>query len=169
MSSSTAVTALPTVLSTKVPMPNPRSSTAPRFTGSRVVDFCNDLEIHAANAGIADADIPSHVLRYCSTKVKVVIEHCDELSNRDWTACRDFLIDLYELSDRAPRASADKLRTWIKTVEKGPTFVRREDIDKYHREFLARSALLVKKKLIVQTELDMRFYKGLPKEIKKRI
>jgi Aspartyl protease len=157
------------MVSTKVPMPTPRSSKAPRFNGTRVVEFCDDLEMHASNAGLPDADIPSYVSRYCSSKVKQVIEHCDELAGNDWTVCRTFLIDLYESSDRAPRASADRLRAWVKIAEKAPAFVRREDVDKYHREFLARSSQLVKKKLIVQTELDMRFYKGLPKEIKKKI
>jgi Aspartyl protease len=125
--------------------------------------------MHAANAGLPDSDIPSYVLRYCSSKVKIVIEFCEELGKKDWKVCRDFLIDLYESTDQVPRVSADKLRAWIKQKEKSPAFTRREEVDKYHREFIARSAQLTQKKLIVQTELDMRFYKGLPKDIKKRI
>jgi len=150
-------------------MPVPRSSLAPRFSGTRVVEFCNSLEIHAANAGLPDAEIPSYVLRYCSTKVRQVIEHCEELEKKDWVLCRTFLIDLYESADRVPRPSADKLRAWIKQTGKNSAFVCRGDVDKYHQEFLARSSRLAQKKLITQTELDLRFYKGLPKEIKEKI
>jgi hypothetical protein len=155
-----------------VPMPTPGTPTAPYFKGKRVEDFLDSLEQHADSARVAHTQLPGYVLRYCHTKVRIVIEGSAVWAGDDWVKARTFLADLYISNDAIPVNSPDRLRQWsLKHGESGMMLSRR-DVDKYYREFTALSSGLAPSRML-ETEVSLCFYRGIPTtlriKIKKRI
>ena len=56
-----------------VPMPTAGTPGAPKFKGKHVSDFLDVLEQHANSARVPHSLLPGYVLRYCHTKVRMVI------------------------------------------------------------------------------------------------
>ena len=101
-------------------MPTPRTPTAPHFKGKHVQDFLDSLEQHADSARVPHSQLPRYVLRYCHTKVRIVIEGSAVWNGDDWVSARNFLADLYSSNDSIPINSPDRLRQWcLKHGESG--------------------------------------------------
>jgi len=95
-----------------VPMPTPGTPGAPKFKGKHISDFLDVLEQHADSARVSHSLLPSYVLRYCHSKVRLVIGASSFLSGDDWVATRVYLTDLYGSNDSVPSNSPDHLRHW---------------------------------------------------------
>jgi len=95
-----------------IPMPTPGMPGAPKFKGKHVSDFLDVLEQHADSARVSHSLLPSDVLRYCHSKVQVVIGASMHLSGDDWVATRVYLTNLYGLNDSIPPNSLDCLHHW---------------------------------------------------------
>lgn len=65
--------------SNAVPMPAPHDRHAPYFDGDQVQDFLDLLEQHVDRARVVHLQLPGYVFRYCSRRVKRVIENMLEL------------------------------------------------------------------------------------------
>ena len=90
-----------------VPMPTPGTLGAPKFKGKRVSDFLDTLEQHADSARVPHLLLPGYVLRYCHSKVRMVIGSSPLLSGDDWVSTRVYLDDLYGSNDAIPLNSPD--------------------------------------------------------------
>ncbi|KAG6807028.1 hypothetical protein H0H92_009109, partial [Tricholoma furcatifolium] len=58
----------------RLKMPAPRAKDAPEFKGTNVIDFLDDVERCADTAGLSYNALPSIALRYCTRKVRNVVE-----------------------------------------------------------------------------------------------
>ncbi|KIJ54599.1 hypothetical protein M422DRAFT_106114, partial [Sphaerobolus stellatus SS14] len=122
-------------------------------------------EILGKNAGLTSAELPKCILPYCTDIIKRSIEWGDEFNETNWEAAKEFLIELYKSSDQGPTLSIDQLRTYIKESKSKPDFVQRIDLNRYHLYFLTIAGQLKKRGIIDKRELELRFFKGLPKGI----
>lgn len=152
-----------------LPMPTPNTSGAPKFKGKLVSDFLDSLEVHADAARLPHTSLPQYVLRYCHYKVRHVIENSTLFAGHDWVAVRTYLIDLYASNDRAPHVSADRLRLWVKKHADAKSFLRIQDVDRYYREFTSQSTVLLAKSLILEAEINVLFYRGIPNALRPKI
>ncbi|KAI0323294.1 hypothetical protein GY45DRAFT_1408148, partial [Cubamyces sp. BRFM 1775] len=116
--------------------------------------------------GISDADLPSHVPRYCSRDVKAVLVDEHVFSGQDWRAARDRLITLYETQMKKYRPTVEKLRRFVAVEQKKVTIRSLETLDTYRNEFAKRSGGLSRKKEISEVERDLLFFQGLPKDVR---
>jgi len=110
MNSSSSDTSLNATLG--VPMPTPGTPSAPKFRGKHVSDFLDALEQHADSARVSHSLLPGYVLRYCHSKVRLVIGASALLSGDDWVRTRVYLTDLYGSNDSVPPNSPDRLCHW---------------------------------------------------------
>ena len=155
-----------------IPMPTPGTPTAPDFKGKHVQDFLDSLEQHADSTQVPQSQLPRYVLRYCHTKVRIIIEGSAVWNGDDWVSARNFLADLYSSNDSIPINSPDRLCQWcLKHGESGIVLSWR-DVDKYYREFMALSSGLAPSRML-ETEISLCYYRGIPTtlrmKIKKRI
>lgn len=152
-----------------VPMPNSNSRVAPFFKGRRVSDFLDSLELAGDAAGLARSALPPLVLRYCSTKVRQVLKNAPALNATDWTAVRTLLIDLYASEDTEDKISADKLRTWVRKHSEEGNITRLTEVDRYYRRFLGMAQPLKEASLLLENDMNLLFYRGIPKALRQRI
>ncbi|KAF9800345.1 hypothetical protein IEO21_10382 [Rhodonia placenta] len=150
-------------------MPRPHSKHAPRFKGTSLDDFLEDFEAIARNAGVLNTEWPRTLPRYCVQEVRDVIEHLPVFQGSDWAIAKAALTELYQSNDKRRRVTADKLREFVADSAKTQSFRSRKDLDVYTRQFLAMSGELKRRNLITDNEINLRFYKGLPREVKLRI
>ena len=155
-----------------VPMPTPGTPGAPKFKGKHVSDFLDALEQHADSARVPHSLLPGYVLRYCHSKVRLVIGASSHLSGDDWVTTRVYLTDLYGSNDSVPPNSPDRLRHWCSSHGESGSITSRKDVDKYYRDFTALSSDLTPHKMLAN-DVYLCFYRGIPTSlracIKKRI
>jgi hypothetical protein len=151
-----------------VPMPTPGTPGAPKFKGKRVSDFLDALEQHADSARVSHTLLPGYVLRYCHSKVRMVIGSSLLLSGDDWVAVRVYLDDLYGSNDSIPLNSPDRLRQWCSKHGESGNLTSRKDVDKYYRDFTALSADLAPNKMLAN-EVHLCFYRGIPASLRSKI
>ena len=151
-----------------VPMPTPGTPGAPKFKGKRVSDFLDTLEQHADSARVPHSLLPGYVLRYCHSKVQMVIGSSPLLSGDDWVSTRVYLDDLYRSNDAIPLNSPDRLRQWCSKHGKSGNLTSRKDVDKYYRDFTALLADLAPSKMLTN-EVHLCFYRGIPTSLRSRI
>ena len=145
------------------PMPTPSSPGAPRFKGECVNEFLDSLEVHANSAEVDLNDLPSYVLRYCSRRVKYVIEVATCWSQYDWAVARAYLIKLYGSNDKKQHITSDKLRRWIKKHSMKKAFNSLQDVDRYYHEFTAQASHLITGSQRSENEANILFFRGIPK------
>jgi len=151
-----------------VPMPTPGTPGAPKFKGKRVSDFLDALEQHADSARVSHMLLPGYVLRYCHSKVQMVIGSSLLLSGDDWVAVRVYLDDLYGSNDSIPLNSPDRLCQWCSKHGELGNLTSRKDVDKYYRDFTALSADLAPNKMLAN-EVHLCFYRGIPASLRAKI
>ena len=151
-----------------VPMPTPGTPGAPKFKGKRISDFLDSLEQHADSARVPHSQLPSYVLRYCHTKVRMVIGASALLTGDDWVATRLYLDDLYGSNDSIPLNSPDRLRQWCTKHGESGNITSRKEVDKYYRDFTALSADLTPHKMLAN-DVHLCFYRGIPTSLRSRI
>ena len=151
-----------------VPMPTPGTPGAPKFKGKHVSDFLDSLEQHADSARVAHSLLPGYVLRYCHTKVRMVIGASKLLSGDDWVSTRVYLTDLYGSNDSIPPNSPDRLRHWCASHGESGIIASRKDVDKYYRDFTALSSDLTTTKML-ENDVNLCFYRGIPTTLRTRI
>jgi len=115
-----------------VPMPTPGTPGAPKFKGKHISDFLDVLEQHADSARVSHSLLPSYVLRYCHSKVHLVIGASSFLSGDDWVATRVYLTNLYRSNDSVPSNSPDRLRHWCSSHGESGSITSQKDVDKYY-------------------------------------
>ena len=164
--SSTSDTSLNATLG--VPMPTPGTPGAPKFKGKRVSDFLDSLEQHADSARVPHSLLPGYVLRYCHTKVRMVISASPLLAGDDWVSTRVFLDDLYGSNDSVPLNSPDRLRQWCTKHGETGNITSRKDVDKYYRDFTALSSDLSPRRMLAN-DIYLCFYRGIPTSLRARI
>lgn len=167
LSSNASLLQLPTIVSTTIPLPGPKSSRAPYFKGRDVEDFIITIEAVGRAAGLSESQLPAVVLRYCSSKVKHTLEHESSFfgSGSSWTDTKYILMYYYEKSDESS-TSADSLRRF---GQKNRKIGNKRAFESYMQEFSRKRGRLVEKKLIAEGECDKLFYKGLPPALRRRI
>ena len=151
------------------PMPTPGSLHAPLFKGEHVNDFLDSLEVFADSAQVNHNDLPAYVLRYCSRRVRYVIESASVWSQHDWAAARTYLIKLYGSNDKKRHTTPDKLRKWTKKHSEKKAFSRLQDVDRYYREFMAQALHLCASNQLSKEEANLLFFRGIPKSQQKMI
>ncbi|KAI0323387.1 hypothetical protein GY45DRAFT_1406736 [Cubamyces sp. BRFM 1775] len=147
-------------------MPDPKDKKAPRFRGRDVLEFVQTLEHQAKACGVETAELPSYVLRYCSSDVKSVLVDEQVFSGRDWEGAKEHLITLYQSQTKKFRPSAEKLRQFVAGEQKKSTIRSLESLDIYRNEFAKRAGGLVKKKQMSEVERDLLFFQGLPEDVR---
>ncbi|KAF8070491.1 hypothetical protein FPV67DRAFT_1448240 [Lyophyllum atratum] len=78
-------------------MPLPGSSNAPKFKGKDVKDFLDLLESYANQSGLHYTSLPQYVERYCTSKVKRVLEGNTLWAGTDWAGCRTHLTTVMDI------------------------------------------------------------------------
>ena len=151
-----------------VPMPTPGTPGAPKFKGKHVSDFLDALEQHADSARVPHSLLPGYVLRYCHTKVRMVIGASALLTGDDWVQTRVYLTDLYGSNDSIPPNSPDRLRHWCTNHGESGSITSRKDVDKYYRDFTALSSDLTPHKMLAN-DVYLCFYRGIPTSLRARI
>ena len=159
MASSVSETSLNTTLG--VPMPTPGMPGAPKFKGKNVSDFLDSLKQHTDSARVLHSLLPGYVLRYCHTKVRMVIGASKLLAGDDWVATRVYLTDLYGSNDSIPPNSPDRLRHWCASHGESGIIASRKDVDKYYRDFTVLSSDLTPSKML-ENDVNLCFYRGIP-------
>jgi hypothetical protein len=152
-----------------VPMPTPGTDNTPYFKGTRVEDFLDALENHADNARLSHTYLPAYVPRYCSDKIRQMIRRHAVWSGTDWASARAFLVKLYASADQDPLITSDKFRVWVKRHTTEGTFTRLQDIDKYYRRFITQSYFLIAQQEILQRDVNLLFFQGIPDPICKKV
>ncbi|PPQ90076.1 hypothetical protein CVT25_012025 [Psilocybe cyanescens] len=145
------------------PMPILRTSGAPTFDGKYVNDFLSIIECHDSAAGLPLSELPKYIVQYCTDEVKQVIRFCKELSGSDWDKVKELLLELYGSNNEPVKATLKSLRSYIRKHTQGREFLTQDEVDIYHRGFLAIAAQLKSKKLINNIEMRLKFFAGLPK------
>jgi hypothetical protein len=90
-------------------------------------------------------------------------------TGNDWTAARAFLIKLYASADEDSLITSDKLRAWIKKHTEKGIFEHLRDIDKYYRKFITQADYLLSRSEILQRDVNLLFYQGIPEDIRKKV
>jgi len=144
-----------------VPMPTPGTPGAPKFKGKHVSDFLDSLEQHADSARVPHSQLPGYILRYCHTKVWMVIGASALLSGDDWVATRVLLNDLYGSNDSIRLNSPDRLHQWCSKHRESGSITSQRDVDKYYQDFTALSAELTPHKMLAN-DVHLCFYRGIP-------
>ncbi|KIJ43726.1 hypothetical protein M422DRAFT_252974 [Sphaerobolus stellatus SS14] len=129
------------------PMLVPRSVGAPAFDGHYVHNFLSTVKILGKNAGLTSAELPKHILPYCTDTIKRSIEWADEFNGTNWEAVKVFLIEIYESSEQGPMVSIDQLQTYIRES----------------KDFLTIAGQLKKRGIMDKKEMELKFVEGLPK------
>lgn len=151
-----------------VPMPTPGTPGAPKFKGKHISDFLDALEQHADSARVPHSLLPGYVLRYCHSKVRLVIGASSLLSGDDWVRTRVYLTDLYGSNDSVPPNSPDRLRHWCSSHGESGSITSRKDVDKYYRDFTALSSDLTPHKML-DNDIYLCFYRGIPTSLRAKI
>ena len=151
-----------------VPMPTPGTPGAPKFKGKHISDFLDALEQHADSARVPHSLLPGYVLRYCHSKVRLVIGASSLLSGDDWVRTRVYLTDLYGSNDSVPPNSPDRLRHWCSSHGESGSITSRKDVDKYYRDFTALSSDLTPHKML-DNDVYLCFYRGIPTSLRAKI
>ncbi|GLB39066.1 hypothetical protein LshimejAT787_0602280 [Lyophyllum shimeji] len=153
-----------------VPMPTAGMPTSPSFNGHRIHDFLDGLEQHADSAHLSHDQLPQYVLRYCTNRVRQVIESATHIwSGTDWLAARLYLINLYESNDRTPKPSSERLRKWTERHGQEGSITSLRDVDRYNREFTLLAGNLVASGLLLQIDANWYFYRGIPESLRTRV
>jgi hypothetical protein len=90
-------------------------------------------------------------------------------SGNDWAAARAFLIKLYQSADQDPLHTSDRFRAWVKKHAAEGVFNRLQDIDKYYRIFISYSDPLLDQNEILQRDMNLLFFQGIPDSIQKKV
>jgi len=151
-----------------VPMPTPGMPGAPKFKGKCVSDFLDALEQHADSAQVSHMPLPGYVLRYCHSKVQMVIGSSLLQSGDDWVAVRVYLDDLYGSNDSIPLNSPDQLCQWCSKHGESDVLTSHKEVDKYYQDFTALSADLALNKMLAN-EVHLCFYRGILMSLRSRI
>jgi hypothetical protein len=150
-------------------MPTPNTDNAPYFRGTHVKDFLNALENHADNAQLSYKALPGYVPRYCNDSIRQLIRRHAVWAGSDWDAARAFLTKLYASADKDPLITSDKLRAWVKKHAIEGVFSRSQDVDKYYRKFITQSDYLIAKQEILNRDVNLLFFQGIPDSTWKKI
>ena len=155
-----------------IPMPTPGMPGTPKFKGKHVSDLLDALEQHADSARVPHSLLPGYVLRYCHSKVQMVIGASLLLSGDDWVETRVYMTDLYGSNDSIPPNSPDCLHHGCSSHRESGSITSRKDIDKYYQDFTTLSSDLTPHKMLAN-DVYLCFYRGIPTslcvQIKKRI
>ncbi|KAG6851697.1 hypothetical protein H0H87_012770, partial [Tephrocybe sp. NHM501043] len=74
-------------------MPAPQAKDAPKFKGTNIIDFLDDVEHCVDMAGILYNALPAIALCYCARKVKNIVERASVWEKDDWSKVWAYLID----------------------------------------------------------------------------
>ncbi|KAF8055958.1 hypothetical protein FPV67DRAFT_1678906 [Lyophyllum atratum] len=155
--------------SINTPMPTPRTPSAPYFKGRRVQDFLDTLEAYADNAGVEHSLLPGYVLRYCHERVRQVLEQSAVFSGNDWAATSAHIIKFYGSNDPVIEQSPERLRQWaVKHGDHG-SIKSVKDVARYRREFELLSSKLVSGGEMLQKDVNLLFYRGIPDPLRGKI
>ncbi|KAJ7256978.1 hypothetical protein C8J57DRAFT_1074640, partial [Mycena rebaudengoi] len=161
---------LPTTV-LQVPIPIPRTPTAPYFNGKYVADFLAILGQHGANAGITDLDnLVPYILQYSSDEVKDLIRYLPEFdpdeADKTWKKAKECLQLLYGQADEPPNFTESMLREFCREQSAKSFFKDKKEIETYHQEFMKIAGPLVKNKKITDKQRDYYFVSGIPSALK---
>jgi len=115
-----------------IPMPTPGTPGAPKFKGKHNSDFLDSLKQHMDSARVPHSLLPGYVLRYCHSKVWIVIGSLPLLSGDDWVTTRVHLTDLYGSNDSIPLNSPDHLCQWCSNHGESDIITSWKEVDKYY-------------------------------------
>ncbi|KAJ3779603.1 hypothetical protein GGU10DRAFT_382183, partial [Lentinula aff. detonsa] len=155
----------------RVPMPIPRTPSAPLFNGKYLNDFLEQIVLHANQAGETDKDqMVKYILSYSSDLVKDTIRFMDEFDPTNtsitWDNAKDALRSLYGSYDKPTDYTQEELKEFCKDQSAKSPFSKNSEIESYYREFIAIASSLKKKGTITDKEANSYFVLGLPHTMK---
>ncbi|KAJ3816580.1 hypothetical protein F5880DRAFT_231759, partial [Lentinula raphanica] len=155
----------------RVPMPIPRTPSAPLFNGRYIDDFLEQIILHATQAGETDKNkMVKYIVSYSSDQVKDTIRFMDEfdLDNPaiSWEAAKDALKSLYGSRDKPTEYTEEELKEFCKERSAKFSFSKLSDIENYYRDFIAIATSLKKKGTITEKEFNYYFVLGIPRSMK---
>ncbi|KAJ3745973.1 hypothetical protein DFH05DRAFT_1458361 [Lentinula detonsa] len=155
----------------RVPMPIPRTPSAPLFNGKYLNDFLEQIILHANQAGETNKDqMVKYILSYSSDLVKDTIRFMDEFDPTNtsitWDNAKDALRSLYGSYDKPTDYTQEELKEFCKDQSAKSPFSKNSEIKSYYREFIAIASSLKKKGTITDKEANYYFVLGLPHSMK---
>ncbi|KAJ3739185.1 hypothetical protein DFH05DRAFT_1530459 [Lentinula detonsa] len=155
----------------RVPMPIPRTPSAPLFNGKYLDDFLEQIVLHANQAGETEKDrMVKYILSYSSDMVKDTIRFMEEFdpkkSDPSWTDARNALLSLYGSYDRPTDYTVEELKEFCRDQSAKSSFAKTSDIEVYYRDFIAIASSLKKKGAVTEKEVNYYFVLGLPHSMK---
>ena len=153
-------------------MPSPRAKEAPpKFTG-KYEDVKHFIKRYKSLCAIynvdEDAERCERILDYCSHKVIRLIEALKSYTEKDWAGLESDLLRYYDADRKETRYIIRDLtqltQDWKHRTIK--TLTRRKS---YERRFITIGGWLFAKKKISDSEQAAYFWKGINKELRKRI
>ncbi|KAJ3749851.1 hypothetical protein DFH05DRAFT_1517963 [Lentinula detonsa] len=155
----------------RVPMPIPRTPSAPLFNGKYLNDFLEQIVLHANQAGETDKDqMVKYILSYSSDLVKDTIRFMDEFDTTNtsitWDKAKEALRSLYGSYDKPTDYTQEELKEFCKDQSAKSLFSKNSEIELYYRKFIAIASSLKKKGTITDKEANSYFVLGLPHTMK---
>ena len=164
----TGSTSTPTILD----MPLPGTEKAPRkFKGeySYVKDFLKHYERLLNQCKITDnTEKCTGILQYCSKLVRETIEGLVDYQRPNWDQLKATLLRLYDSERNDKRHSERELKAFI-DLTKGANITHLSQFRNYERHFMRIAGWLRGQKKLTDTEMNKKFWAGLPKNLKRQI
>ena len=153
-------------------MPLPRTEKAPRkFKGEYVYvkEFLQHYERLLNQCKITDdAEKCTGILQYCSKTVKETIEGLEDYQKPNWNQLKTTLLRLYDSERNDKRHSERELKAFINHT-KGADITHLSQFRNYERHFMRIAGWLKGQGKLTDSEMNKRFWSGLPRNLRKQI
>src|ERR1700761_3360674 len=154
----------------KARLPPPTSKYAPKFRGldSQIIDFIDEYEALAKSAMLDDQEKIDNVSRYAIKFAKELWTGLPEKEEGDWNAYKNAIIALYPGADETDKFAVEDL-LHICTKQSKKIIQNQTSFGAYDRRFQRVYSWLQKNQRISSSEAERYYWKGIPKDLRRRI
>ncbi|KAG9227279.1 hypothetical protein CCMSSC00406_0004182 [Pleurotus cornucopiae] len=161
----------PQIMATPAQMPTRGHHSAPKFTGEGqfLSRFFDEIEALAVAANLNDRDKILWTLRYAeNAEYEIWSTGLPEASGANWIAFKTAVTRLYPGSDDDRRYTVSNFESFCE-LHSRKVMRTKEDLGKYHREFLTISTFLKGKSRISEREVNKLYFSGFDSAFQQKI
>src|ERR1700761_8938766 len=154
----------------KARLPPPTSKYAPKFRGldSQLTDFMDEYEAMAKSAMLDDQEKINNISRYAIKFAKELWTGLPEKEEGDWNTYKNAIIALYPGADETDKFAVEDL-LHICTKQSKKIIQNQTSFGAYDRHFQRVYSWLQKNQRISSSEAERYYWKGIPKDLRRRI
>ncbi|KAI0083412.1 hypothetical protein BDY19DRAFT_998594 [Irpex rosettiformis] len=147
-------------------------SAPPKFSGdfSKIKDFIAHYEkLCALKRVLNDTDKIQNIGQYCSKRVRNFLEGLSSYHARDWLDFKTDFLKYYDAERDEKRYKEKDLSQYVKHTHQKDSFTTLSTWKQYDRGFIRIAGWLRAKNKITTRQLDVYFWKGIPRTLRARI